>query len=124
MFSDFSGPEISFSSNKQNNNKDEFNNYEEKENIINNIEKINTGVNTIKTESKDESTQLTVKDLLQSESIKNYDQKKLTNFLNNAYSLINDVLLLRRDEFFLTLEDNDLNNQNFKCKSLLKFPIL
>ena len=124
MFSDFSGPEISLSSNKQNNNKDEFNNYEEQENINNNIEKNDIGVNTIKTESKDESTQLTVKDLLQSESIKNYDQKKLTNFLNNAYSLINDVLLLRRDEFFLTLEDNDLNNQNFKYKSLLKFPSL
>ena len=61
---------------------------------------------------------------MQNQKVKNYDEKKLTSFLNNAYELINDALLLRRDEIFESFQDNDLNEQAFSYKSLLKFPSL
>lgn len=50
---------------------------------------------------------------MQNEKVKNYDEKKLTSFLNNAYELINDALLLRRDEIFESIQDNNLNDKLF-----------
>ena len=61
---------------------------------------------------------------MQNEKIKNYDEKKLESFLLNAYELINDALLLRKDERLDLLDDNNLNELSFTYKSLLKFPSL
>jgi len=121
MFDDYDGPQLHFiNSNGESQSSNQENNYTSKDNI----EKSEIGINTIKPETIEESTQLNIKDLMQNEKIKNYDEKKLESFLLNAYELINDALLLRKDERLDLLDDNNLNELSFTYKSLLKFPSL
>ena len=121
MFSDYEGPQLHFiQSLTENSEFSKENNFTQKSTKETN----EIGINTIKKETSEQSTQLSLKDIMQNEKVKNYDEKKLTSFLNNAYELINDALLLRRDEIFESIQDNDLNEQAFSYKSLLKFPSL
>ena len=121
MFSDYEGPQLHFiQSLTENSEFSKENNFTQKSTKETN----EIGINTIKKETSEQSTQLSLKDIMQNEKVKNYDEKKLTSFLNNAYELINDALLLRRDEIFESFQDNDLNEQAFSYKSLLKFPSL
>ena len=121
MFSDYEGPQLHFiQSLTENSEFSKENNFTQKSTKETN----EIGINTIKKETSEQSTQLSLKDIMQNEKVKNYDEKKLTSFLNNAYELINDALLLRRDEIFESFQDNDLNEQAFSYKSLLKFPAL
>ena len=121
MFSDYEGPQLHFiQSLTENSEFSKENNFTQKS-----IKETNEiGINTIKKETSEQSTQLSLKDIMQNEKVKNYDEKKLTSFLNNAYELINDALLLRRDEIFESFQDSDLNELAFSYKSLLKFPSL
>ena len=121
MFEDYEGEQLHFiNSNGESKSSNEEIQYKSKDYI----NKSEIGINTIKPETIEESTQLNIKDLMQNEKIKNYDEKKLQLFLLNAYELINDALLLRKDEIFESLDDNNLNELSFKSKSLLKFPSL
>jgi len=121
LFSDYSGPEISFSSQTKSKN-DQLSPFDIDDSK--NVETVDSSTNTEKKETQEESIQLNMKDLLTNELNKNYDEKKLEEFLNRAYVLVNDALLLRRDERFETLDDEDLNNQNFSSNILIKFPSL
>ncbi len=121
MFEDYEGPQLHFiNSNGESKSSNQENQYKSKDYI----NKSEIGINTIKPETSEESTQLNIKDLMQNEKIKNYNEKKLQLFLLNAYELINDALLLRKDEIFETLNDNNLNELTFTYKTLLKFPSL
>ena len=121
MFEDYEGEQLHFiNSNGESKSSNEEIQYKSKDYI----NKSEIGINTIKPETIEESTQLNIKDLMQNEKIKNYDEKKLESFLLNAYELINDALLLRKDERLDLLDDNNLNELSFTYKSLLKFPSL
>ena len=50
-----------------------------------------------------------------------YDEKKLTAFLNRAYTLVNDALLLRSDELFELIDDDDLSTDLFTYTPSCKF---
>ncbi|MCQ2820332.1 MAG: hypothetical protein MJ252_23950 [archaeon] len=87
------------------------------------IEKIDEETNT-EINTQNESTQLNYKDLLTANEInKKYNQKELTEFLNKAFKLVNDALILRRDEtmdlFDEDEEDKPLDEYSFT--TLFKF---
>lgn len=80
------------------------------------MEDAETNTNTC----KDQETQLNIKDLLSQNIGKQYDQKALEDFLPKAYALINDALLLRNDEIFDVLYEEESTDQVYNYQSLFK----
>lgn len=119
MFSDYQAPNISFYNPVPKDvNKDIT--QQDQQHKIKKAETIDEGTN-IDIEKTDSFTQLNIKDLISNSQGKQYDEKKLTAFLNRAYTLVNDALLLRSDELFELIDDDDLSTDLFTYTPSCKF---
>ena len=118
MFTDYNAPKLSFYNPKA---KDKTKTKETKETYKVKQSETEDKATLTETDTVDESTQVNIKDLIANSQAKTYDEKKLTAFLNKAYKLVNDALLLRSDELLEVLDNDDISNDSFTYNSLFKF---
>ena len=123
MFQNCDGPTIDF----YNPNNDPVDSNDNKNNDSNTKKDVPTESKSTTTEiieRVDEGIQLNLKDLYSNKTLKNYDEERLKQFLENAYSLVSNALDNQIRDLYVQNESEEINAKNFTYHSLFKFPSL